>query len=89
MSVFLLGFLVLSLISRTFAPLRFVPVGVIFAISAVAGIFEGRRAYSRKDRELHANWGLCCAKCGYDIRASVSRCPECGAWIECPLKPPR
>jgi hypothetical protein len=31
----------------------------------------------RRDRQRHG----CCLHCGYDLRASVNRCPECGSPI--------
>ena len=51
-------------------------VGVVLTGAAVAAtLFGGRRV-----RERRAVAGLC-ADCGYDLRQSEGRCPECGAAI--------
>jgi hypothetical protein len=44
----------------------------------------GRGAYVRRRR---SRLGLC-ARCGYDLRASGEKCPECGADIPTPSLPP-
>ena len=46
-------------------------VGITFMFAVLACIRPVRRM--RRARK-----GLCCA-CGYDLRASADRCPECGA----------
>src|SRR5690349_8200279 len=55
---------------------RWMGVVVPIAISCVtAGMWRIRRAHVRARRALH---GLC-MDCGYDLRESGERCPECGA----------
>ena len=47
-------------------------LGLSFFVSlAVLSLVELTRAEKRKDLGM-------CAHCGYDLRASRSRCPECG-----------
>lgn len=46
------------------------PIGVVLAVSAITA-FRHSRAKQQASRSL-------CAKCGYDLRASAERCPECG-----------
>lgn len=59
-----------------FPPFPVLGVGVVVAAAAVvATLFGGRRV-----RERRALAGLC-ADCGYDLRESDGRCPECGAAI--------
>src|SRR5688500_15041727 len=78
----------LSLVSRgpdspsTFFGLPFEPAwflatafGVVALLTAVlraTGTWSGRRA------RIRAGAGRC-TKCGYDLRATPRRCPECGA----------
>ena len=49
------------------------PVWLLFALTAFAGLiwWWGRRRRRRPD-------GTRCRRCGYDLRATPDRCPECG-----------
>jgi hypothetical protein len=47
---------------------------VIFALPAI--VVTVRRARCRRRRALHN-----CANCGYDLRATPGRCPECGSVV--------
>jgi hypothetical protein len=60
--------------------------GPLFAIVITAGLFATSLALSRKETRAEArmNMGLC-PKCGYDLRASNDRCPECGTPIPEPI----
>jgi hypothetical protein len=55
---------------------------MILILSAIAPFmwtwFIGSRIWRRRYREKH---GLC-LHCGYDLRASKDRCPECGSTIQ-------
>ncbi len=46
-------------------------VALFFAVALIYGVLPGARRIRRKRKGL-------CLKCGYDLRASKDRCPECG-----------
>jgi hypothetical protein len=58
-----------------------VPYWALLGIGAVVPV---ARFFSRRRRRLRMRRGLC-PSCGYDVRASPMRCPECGT--ECGTAP--
>lgn len=55
-----------------------VPYQLVFLLGALIASWwalQGRREWREKHRELNG----VCEGCGYDLRASAGRCPECGA----------
>jgi hypothetical protein len=54
-----------------------VPHGLFAALLALAPAVAARRLWLARRRRLRVAGGLCVA-CGYDVRASAERCPECG-----------
>lgn len=60
--------------------------GPVFAIVITIGLFGTSLAMSKKQThaESRMNRG-CCPNCGYDLRASNDRCPECGTPIPEPI----
>ncbi len=61
------------------------PYWAVVICAASPGIAVGARLFFR--RRYRARHGLC-ARCGYDLRASTSRCPECGTPFDHPLMGP-
>ena len=75
--------------SRTPATIRrevIVPYWSIALSTAVLPALSLIRRRRRRFRERRAALGFC-AHCGYDVRASRDRCPECGAAIATPAQP--
>jgi hypothetical protein len=50
-------------------------VGVISGAVCLSLLLPERSAFIRWRRRRAG----CCAECGYDLRATPTRCPECGA----------
>ena len=55
-----------------------VPLAYLVALFAVLPTADGWRRLRQRRRRLRTHKGLCVV-CGYDLRASRDRCPECGA----------
>ena len=54
---------------------------VDYGIGLLASVWLTLDAMNWKRRRLHAKRQRlgCCVTCGYDLRATPDRCPECGA----------
>jgi hypothetical protein len=48
---------------------------IIIGAMTVIAILFARRTIVRRHRRIRAG---CCTRCGYDLRATPARCPECG-----------
>ena len=55
-----------------------VPYWFVVVVSALPSCLWLARAHARRVRARRARLGKC-ARCGYDLRATPDRCPECGA----------
>ena len=55
----------------------FLPIWLLTAGALAPGLFVAWRIWARRWRRRRGH----CAKCGYDLRASSDRCPECGTQI--------
>ncbi len=65
---------------------------VVNVIVGIAGIIYTRRRHIENLRQRRRRAGLC-PECGYDLRATPDRCPECGSaaqtFKEIPTNPRR
>lgn len=89
--------LILLLASATFVLMALLPEGVArhlplgtgnlivigaVAIGLIAAYLRSRYQLNRDlNRWERKNRGYC-IHCGYDLRATPKRCPECGNWVE-------
>lgn len=55
-------------------------VFVLIVLAAVTAVTSISIMRTRRQRELWAFTGMC-EKCGYDLRATDDRCPECGSAV--------
>ena len=60
-------------IFEVFVP-HWIPVALFLPPPLAWAVLRWRRAVARRRRRRHG----CCVRCGYDLRASSGRCPECG-----------
>ena len=54
-----------------------IPLWLVLIVSSLAPAFVLRAHVRRTNRRRRVRQGMCAA-CGYDLRASTDRCPECG-----------
>jgi predicted amidophosphoribosyltransferase len=55
----------------------YIPCWFLTAIAAVLPVVQSKRYLRHRRIESRRKRGLC-FDCGYDLRASPDRCPECG-----------
>jgi len=58
------------------------PCWLLFLSAAIWPLTSLTLLHRRRASRRHLARAGCCAKCGYDLRASPDRCPECGALPE-------
>src|SRR4051794_9139122 len=72
----------------------FLPLGVGIAfLSALPFVVISAVKHRKTDRRQHRSANNLCIHCGYDLRATPNRCPECGRVPVAPrtrhMPPPR
>jgi len=68
--------------------LVYIPYWLTIAFAILPGMQAFIKLRRRRQRVYRMSQGLCLT-CGYDLRASPDRCPECGTVPRTPAKPPR
>jgi len=58
----------------------------IFLLSIVPAVLRASARYASKRREIPRLRGGHCSVCGYDLRGSAEKCPECGSAIRTMLR---
>ena len=67
-------------------PARTVARLIVLGGGLITAVVAGRSHYRRTFLGMDAATGGRCARCGYDLRMSECRCPECGEFVPLPLQ---
>jgi hypothetical protein len=85
------GILLRVVIVLAYFVLRFQDIGRIglWVMLLLAAFIVPRLLMWRREREINQRFLKgCCTNCGYDLRASPQRCPECGQEVPRPFSRP-